>query len=178
MTTFAAIIVLSAAVSAPPPVKSLPGSTYVHIPAAQAIQDARKKGPGTCEDLAHIQAIPARNQYGWDPYVDRIMVHFPRYRDCLIAATADPTPARVIGIPGLLPRTRGDLAHVLLVYGGVLSWNSCFPPEVLKTMGTSYEHSVYAWLAKPANRTAWHACVVRETASDASSQPVPLHDPD
>jgi hypothetical protein len=157
-----ALLSATLASSTPPPVRSLPGSSYVRVPAEQALRQARQMGPGTCEDLQKIEGLPGPGQYGWDPYFDRIMVHFPKYRACLVEATADARPAHVTGVPGLLPRSIGDLAHVLLVYGGALSWDACFPKAVLRHIGVTYETSEYAWLAVPSHRRQWHKCVVRK----------------
>ena len=170
----AAIAIATQGTVLPPPPRSLPGSSYRHIPAEQARREAQQRGPGTCKDLERIQGLPVPGEFGWDPYVDRIMVHFPAYRACLARATSDRRPAHVAGVPGLLPRTVGDVAHVLLVYGGALSWQDCFPPKVLASRGVTYETSVYAWLANPLHRRTWHACVVKKAAPNNSSKPTPL----
>jgi hypothetical protein len=172
---FASIALLAlAAGSSPPPPGPLPGSDVRPIPPQQAIANAKHLGPGTCEDLKKVRGLPYPGQFGFDPYVDRIMVHFSAYKTCLIESTASTTPIRVQGFPGVFPRTIGDLAHVLLLHGKGITSSLCLPAEVKARETNRQEPRLYEWLADPTHRKKWHACLRHSMAPNNSFKPKPL----
>ena len=126
---------------------------------------ALKMGVGDCSDLRKIKAAPHKSgRLGADPYWDRILVHAPSYRACLVEAVGDRRrPAHDISFgPGLPAQTAGDVAHALLVEAGFIAWATCLPPAVAR----SAQGAVAArdWLAQPAHRTAWEMCLQRALA--------------
>lgn len=147
----------------PPPLPPLPGSSFRPIPKAQALDAARRMGPGDCSDLQKIQALPMKTQFGFDPYCDRIMVHLDAYAQCLLQATSDTTETDVeASYPGVSIETVGDLAFALLVDGGKVEWGDCTPIEVLEKEKREGAVAFYAWLKQPGARKQWHDCLVRK----------------
>ena len=131
---------------------------------------ALARGAGDCSDLGRIKAYPTQaGLLGEDPFYDRILVHIEKYRSCLILAISDQTPVHGISFgPGIIPGTVGDLAYALLVDGGQVQWGICVPDQVAHS--TSGAATFYSWLSKPANRTDWQVCVLRELAPNNSFQ--------
>ncbi len=144
---------------APPP---LPGSDVQPVPEAQALQAARRMGPGSCDDLRKIRGLPMKTQFGFDPYYDRIMAHADAYAPCLLRATADTTATDVVvSNPGVSIETIGDLAFVLLVRGGKVAWGDCTPVAIREKEKSEGAAAFYAWLKQPGAREQWHDCLVR-----------------
>ena len=157
----------------PPPPSSipLPGSSFQPIPAEKALEIARQMGPGDCSDLQKIQGLPMAEQHGLDPYYDRIMVHINSYERCLLEATADTTPTRVVAsYPGVQIDNVGDLAFVLLGDGGKVSWDECTPANVVEEEKEKGSPAFYAWLDQAGMRKKWHACLMRKHPFKSSSK--------
>jgi hypothetical protein len=147
----------------PPPLPPLPGSNFKPIPEAQALEIAKRIGPGDCSDLERIQGLPYPKQYGFDPYYDRIIVHIDSYEQCLLRATANSSLTRVVAsYPGEPIKTVGDLAYVLLSHSNKVSGRRCTPQSVIELERQKGASAFYSWLSEPGSREKWHKCLVRK----------------
>lgn len=157
----------------PPPPSSvpLPGSSFQPIPAEKALEIARQMGPGDCSDLQKIQGLPMAEQHGLDPYYDRITVHINSYERCLLEATADITPIRIVeSYPGPQIENVSDLAFILLNDGGKVSWDECTPANVVEQERQKGSPAFYKWLKRPGMREKWHDCLMRKHPFESSSK--------
>jgi len=146
---------------APPPLPPLPGSSFKPIPETQALAAAKQMGPGDCGDLQKIQGLPLKGQHGFDPYYDRIIVHIDSYEQCLLQATSSAATTPVVAsYPGVQISSVGDLAFILLVDGGKVSWGECTPADVVEQEKQKGAFAFYTWLNQPGIRKRWHDCLV------------------
>lgn len=167
MKTFAALVLstlLGTACSergqstAPPP----PPPPETEIDQSQARAQALALGVGACNDLSKIKVLPMKDQLGYDPQFDRMVVNFDGYKACLIGKIVDRSP---IEDPSMGPKRHpylvGNLAYDVITSSGRLEYEVCIPSEISADWETFGAQALTQWASHNNNLEVLQACVAR-----------------
>ena len=141
----------------PPPPPSEPRMTE-----AQAKANALALGVGACDDLTKIKVLAFGRELGQDAQLDRMVVNFDGYKECLISKLTDrteiPDPAMR---PKRFPYTVGNLAYDVIGRSGRFDYMTCVPAEISESWQYRGSQALTEWLVHDGNPEALQVCVQR-----------------